>query len=73
MKSPARNKPAIMGRYETRDVARLARNRFEDMPGAYHRVRFDPCERYPEYPWTLVVYEWKEEADLIDHNGEVLQ
>lgn len=64
-------KPAIWGYYDTRDHARLARNRFKDQHGAYHRVRYMPSERYPEFPWAVVVYQWEHEADAINADGEV--
>jgi len=62
---------ATWGRYETRDIARLACNRFEDQPGAYHRVRYSPSKRYPKFPWAVLVFGWEDEADLVDANGEV--
>lgn len=64
-------KPAIWGRYETKDVGRLARNRFEDQPGAYHRIRYMPDERYPEFPWTLCVFAREDDANEINAEGEM--
>lgn len=66
------NSYAIWGRYSDRDHARLARNRFEDQPGAHHRVRYMPDERYPAEPYCLCVYDYEDEANEVDANGEVL-
>jgi hypothetical protein len=64
-------KPAIWGRYETKDYARLACQRFEDQSGAWHRVRYKPSERYPGLPWTVCIYGWEDEADECDEEGEM--
>lgn len=62
---------SIWGRYETRDVARLACNRFEDQPGAWYRVRYMPNTSNPEYPYAVLVYDYKEDANAVDAEGEV--
>lgn len=59
------------GRYDSRDYARLARNRFEDQPGAWHRVRYMPSKRWPDFPYVLAVFDWEHDANAVDANGEV--
>lgn len=59
------------GRYESRDYARLARNRFADVPGAHYRVRYMPDERYPFEPYAVLCFDYEEDADAFDANGEV--
>ena len=62
---------SIWGRYPDRDFARLARNRFADVPGAWYRVRYMPDERYPDEPYALCVFDWEHDANAYDHEGEV--
>lgn len=65
------SKPAVWGRYDTRDYARLARNRFKDQPGAYYRIRYLPSIRWPDFPWAVLCFDWLSDADAIDGNGEI--
>lgn len=62
---------SIWGRYPDRDFARLAHNRFKDVPGAYYRVKYMPCERHPDCPYALVAFGWPEDADEFDADGEL--
>ncbi len=62
---------ATWGRYSDRDHARLARNRFEDVPGAHYRVKYAPDERYPNEPYAVLCFDWEHDADAFDANGEV--
>lgn len=61
----------IWGRYDADYHARLALRCFEDQPGAYHRVRYMPDERYPAEPYVLAVFDWEHDADAFDSNGEL--
>lgn len=61
----------IWGRYDADYHAKLARRRFKDQPGAYHRVRYMPSERWPDFPWALCVFDWEHDADAVNADGEL--
>lgn len=69
---PEHPKFSTWGRYDARDYARLARQRFKDQPGAYHRVRYLPSTRWPDFPWAVLCFDWLSDADACNESGEVI-
>lgn len=66
----------VWGRYPSQGSAEAGKDRggWEDGEhGPFYRLRYSPSEKWPTFPWALLAFERREDANACTEQGEVVE